>query len=533
MKTTSTLAELQNHFDSVLESAIDGIIIIDERGIIVESNHAVSKLFGYQKSELLNQNVSMLMPEPHRTAHDKYLDNYKSTGKAKIIGIGREVEGKKKDGSLFPFRLAVGEVKLKSGSLFTGFVHDLSAEKEAQNKLQEYASLMEKKVLERTAALEEINDKLGAEIITKERAEVAMMESQKLYEAIAVNFPNGTINVLDRDFKFLFVEGSGLKQIGYGTKDLIGRSYLDLIDPQIREQVESKLIAVFDGESENFEIELNQYVFRVRAVALPNENDEIDRILLVESNITQQKKAEEEIFNSLKKEKELSELKSRFVSMASHEFRTPLSTILSSASLIEKYTTEEDQPKREKHTERIKGNIRNLTMILNDFLSLEKLDENKINANYTALDLVAFVHEIIEELASLKRTGQNITVKHNTPSCVIPTDKFMIQNILNNLVSNAIKYSGNNSEIQVEINKGKKDVLISVKDNGRGISEADQKHLFNRFFRASNAGNEQGTGLGLHIVKRYVEMLQGSIFFESELEKGTSFVIRLSNQNVE
>ncbi len=529
MKEKFKHEELQRHFDSVLDSAIDGIIIINERGIIIEVNQAVIRMFGYDKSELVGSNVSILMPETHSRAHDGYLEAYLTTRTPKIIGIGREVEGRKKDGTTFPFRLAVGEVKMKGGILFTGFVHDLTYEKEAQDKLQEYASLMEKKVYERTAQLENINQKLEDEIITKERAVVAMIESQKLYGAIAVNFPNGTINVLDRELKFLFVEGRGLKEIGYGTKDLLGRPYLDLIATSVREMVEEKLISVFNGESENFDITLNKLVYKVRAVPLPNENEEIDRILLVETNVTQQKKAEEEIIRSLRKEKELNELKSRFVSLASHEFRTPLSTILSSASLIERYTKEEDQGKREKHTERIKGNVRNLTMILNDFLSLEKLDADQIHANFATFDLCDFMAQVKEELETLKRDGQSIEFISTLTTCDIHTDKFMVQNILNNMVSNAIKYSGNQSVIQMKLSIIDDHIAIQIADNGRGISDDDQRHLFKRFFRASNAGNEQGTGLGLHIVKRYVEMLNGSISFESEIGQGTIFTILLNS----
>ncbi|MCB0733821.1 MAG: PAS domain S-box protein [Flavobacteriales bacterium] len=520
MKLETTREELQKHFDSVIESAIDGILIIDQQGTILESNAAVTKLFGYDKDELLGSNITMLMPQPHRDLHDSYVRNYLETGMARIIGIGREVDGLKKDGTLFPFRLSVSEVKIESGSYFTGFVHDLTHEKEANQKLQEYAQQMEEKVHERTAQLQE-------EIEIKERTERALMESQKLYEAIAVNFPNGTITVLNEKLEFTFVEGTGLKDIGVRTSDLLGKHYLDVIDSGIRPMVEEKLQLVFQGKHCHFEIELNHLVFRVRAVPLPNERDEIDRILLVETNITQQKKAEEEIFNSLRKEKELNVLKSRFVSMASHEFRTPLSTIMSSASLIERYPLTDDQPKRLKHTDRIKGNVRNLTMILNDFLSLEKLDEDRLRTNLSTFNLKEFVDQVADELSTLRKPGQRITVLTCNDESTITTDQFMLQNILNNLISNAVKYSPEEATITIEINREEAGFKVVISDTGRGISPDDLKLLFNRFFRASNAGNEQGTGLGLYIVQRYLDLLGGSIHVKSELNKGTSFTVHL------
>ena len=474
--------ELSLKFKSVFETAIDGIILINSRGIIEEINTAVTKLFGYTKLELFGKNINVLMPEPHHSGHDGYIHNYLTSKKAKIIGIGREVDGLKKDGTHFPFRLAVSEIKLENETMFTGFIHDLTEERKAQKKLKEYVDNLELMVQERTNLLEDSNNQLAKEISEKNKTEEALIESQKLYETIAKNFPNGTISVLDKNLNFLFIEGQGLRDFGFGTKELIGKNYLDVIQAKLRDLVNQKLQVVFDDIPSTFELEHNQNTFRVRAVPLVNNAHVEDRILLVESNITQQKNAEKEIYNSLQKEKELNEMKSKFVSMASHEFRTPLSTILSSAGLINKYVEVDQTEKINRHTDRIQNNVRNLTMILNDFLSLEKLENNNLTSEVKPFDIIECASEVKEDMQMLKKPGQNITLEHNLIDTDVHTDRFVIQNILTNLLSNAIKYSKEDSDIGINIEKMDKELSIKVSDNGIGISKPDQKTAFPTFF---------------------------------------------------
>ena len=511
-------------FEHIFEQAIDGIIIINARGLIEELNASALSMFGYKEEEVLGKNISILMPQPHAGAHDQYIHRYQDTGVAKIIGIGREVQGLRKDGSLFPFRLAVSESNFDGKTYFTGIIHDLSAEHEAKEELNRYVNKLEDLVKERTKGLKEANDALELEIVEKSKAESALIESQVLYKAIAENFPNGTIAVLNDSFDFLFIEGQGLKEIGYGTHELIGRNYLDVIQPSIVELVRQKLTGVLNGIPATFEIDSGMHSFRVRAVPLTEFSDNAMRILLVESNITHQKNAEKEIYNSLMKERELNDMKSKFVSMASHEFRTPLSTILSSSSLIEKYLQANRPEHVTKHTQRIKNNVRNLTMILNDFLSIEKLESDNLNVAPSAFDLKECILEVKEDMELLKKKNQVLDVHWDvTMPILVHSDRFVVQSILTNLISNAIKYSPAESTIQIRITDHNDRYVIKVIDKGIGISEEDQKKLFSRFFRASNAGNVQGTGLGLHIVKRYIALIKEELLFESQLNVGSSF----------
>jgi len=230
--------------------------------------------------------------------------------------------------------------------------------------------------------------------------------------------------------------------------------------------------------------------------------------------------SQNELSLALDKERQLNEIKGRFVSMASHEFRTPLSTVLSSASLIDKYTLTNDQDKRARHIEKIKNSVRHLNNLLEDFLSLGKLDEGKIGIHLFEFDLDDLIRDTIEEMNPTLKDGQQIIFK-NSRQNLITSDKNLIRNILFNLLSNAIKFSDPFGKIFVTASIKKNITYISIQDEGMGISEEDKKHLFSSFFRGRNVINIQGTGLGLHIVKRYVDLLKGTISLESKLGKGT------------
>lgn len=262
---------------------------------------------------------------------------------------------------------------------------------------------------------------------------------------------------------------------------------------------------------------------------LKNYSDELEkqvknRTLILEEAIEELEKTKKELHKALDKERELNELKSRFVSMASHEFRTPLTTMMSSLSLVTKYGEQKDNENQLKHVGKIKASINNLTDILNDFLSVSKLEEGKVEFVPELLNLKEFIPEITAEMQSITKKGQKITNTYSGNESA-KIDKKLLKNILFNLLSNAIKFSPENSLVEIETQVAGSAVKIIVIDKGIGISKEDQKHLFERFFRAHNATHIQGTGLGLNIVAKYAELMNASINFESEENKGTTFTI--------
>jgi PAS domain S-box-containing protein len=257
------------------------------------------------------------------------------------------------------------------------------------------------------------------------------------------------------------------------------------------------------------------------------------RTKMLREALTALENSKEELSQALENEKGLNELKSLFVTTASHEFRTPLSTILSSTYLLEKYNSAEETEKREKHLQYIKDAVADMKSILEDFLSLGKLEEGLIKPKQemiAAADLFVEIQKVIDEIHQQCKQDQKILLQHHNDFSIY-LDKQLFRNILSNLLSNAIKFSPDDGTIKINCSANKEELIVSVEDNGIGISEEDRSHLFERFFRAKNAVNIQGTGLGLHIVSKYLELMHGSIEIKSELNKGTNFTFYIPSKN--
>ncbi len=302
--------------------------------------------------------------------------------------------------------------------------------------------------------------------------------------------------------------------------------YLSISEVKLRNRIIYTGLVRDISDQKKAEERLRRYAAEVEELNRYLETRVEERTLELEKTLNELSESKEELQRSLEKEKELNELKSKFITTASHEFRTPLTTILSSAALISKYKTGEDDEKRQKHIDRIKSSVENLTEILNDFLSLSKLEEGVIKTKETEFDLKDFCKELIEEINSILKKDQRIVYEHIGNKTEVVLDKQLIRNVIINLLSNAIKFSNEDSQIDLTTHINSH-IEIKIRDYGIGIPQADQKHLFDRFFRASNVSTIQGTGLGLHIVKKYVELMDGEIGFTSEYGKGTTFNIKL------
>lgn len=292
-----------------------------------------------------------------------------------------------------------------------------------------------------------------------------------------------------------------------------------LIDSTIRKLSEQK-ITKQNIELENIKLELEK-------LNLELEKKVEERTFKLQEALVELETSKNELSEALEKEKELGELKSRFVSMASHEFRTPLSTILSSAGLIHRYIETNATQNCERHIQRIKSSVEHLNFILEDFLSLGKIEEGLIKDNQERFDIQTEVEMIVNEMKQLARVDQEIKISSNE-TAVLTSDKHLLKIAVSNLISNAIKFSHEGGLIEVILEKKGNLFAIHVKDYGIGIPLEDQKHIFSRFFRASNSSNIQGTGLGIYIVKRYIEIIGGNLNFVSIPNQGSTFTIELA-----
>ncbi len=368
------------------------------------------------------------------------------------------------------------------------------------------------------------------------------LESEAGFKAL---FEYATVGILviSSDGRIALANPCVEKLFGYDPDELLGRE-LEILIPESFKNIHVKyrehyfdkpkarpmgygmdLYAIKkSGEEFPVEISLGHYRLEDEMLAVAFITDITERKKYHEELEMKVKERTLELTQMLEREKELNEIKSRFVSMASHEFRTPLSTILSSASLVENYTLADDTEKRHKHIDRIKSSVKNLTDILNNFLSLDKLEQGKLEMNEDEFDLKEFVSDTMEDVKSLMKPGQNISIYHDGLTHTVQ-DKKILRNILLNLLTNAIKYSREGDAIELRLIVSEDKVIISVKDHGIGIPPDEQKNLFGKFFRAKNAENIQGTGLGLNIVRRYLDLLNGKIEFESQPGKGSTFTI--------
>ncbi len=288
-----------------------------------------------------------------------------------------------------------------------------------------------------------------------------------------------------------------------------------ILDVTLKQAAEQDLIAQ------------SQHIARLNADLEQKVADRTHALLIT---LEQLEKRGRELTLALAAEQELGELKSRFVSIASHEFRTPLTVVLTSAGLIEEYAATDQQGHRLKHVQRIRASVKHLNDILEEFLSVGRIEEGAIQAHPTTFDMTDLLAETLADVQGLLKAGQTVTQHVQCPSR-LRLDASLMRKILVNLLSNAIKYSGEKSVITLKANCLRHQLTISVQDTGIGISAADQAQLFKPFSRAGNVTNVVGTGLGLYIVAKYLELLRGTIQLQSELNQGTTVTITVPYEN--
>jgi PAS domain S-box-containing protein len=644
----------KEQLNAIFNNATEGMLIVNQSGVIVLVNTFTEKLFGYRKDELLGSSIENLLPDRMRSAHHHQREGFMVHPQTRPMGAGRELLAKRKDGSAFPVEISLSHFKNEEGTFAIAFVLDLTERKKALEALareqklaqtyfelapvffvvldtegkiisvNDYGSrhlgysksevcgkhytvflpeydkdesvdrfnktldgtskefqnesvvrnsrgeeiemswrrvaikdekgvtmsvlaagidITEKKKHERLAILhlktiQNLNDQLELKIRNRtgelsqavhrlEKANNELVKNQLLFKTIMHHFPDSVVGVLNKELKYVFVDGQELHSIGLVKDDNRGERLFDNIHPVLSGQAEEKLRKVFTGVRVSYDLELEEKAYMVNAAPLPDENGQINEIMVVIKNITERKKTEKELLKSIEKERELSDMKSKFVTMASHEFRTPLTTILSSVFLLENYEQDELEKNMEVHLGKIKRSVNNLTELLNDFISLGKLEEGKVKVNYTTINVRIFLEELVPEMELVRKGNQTIRCEYLGEESDILLDKQLLRSILLNLIGNAIKYSSVNGEIKLIAQLTEDRLVIQVIDQGIGIPQEEQKQIFKRYFRASNAAHISGTGLGLNIIRKYTRLMKGKVEFQSRVGEGTTFKVTL------
>ncbi|MDN3677813.1 PAS domain-containing sensor histidine kinase [Flavobacterium paronense] len=476
--------------------AADIVAITDEKGIIQYANDNFCKISKYSEEELIGQNHHIINSGFHSKDFFKQLWKTISNGK---IWKG-EIKNKAKDGTIYWVDTTIFPFLNEKG------------------KPYKYLAIR-------------------SDITERKQSIEALKKSEERYRAI---FSNALVPIFTMDVatsKITEVNTPGVKLFGYESKEDLIKNF-DPKDHYLHpnEREKNMIIIMEHGELRNIQHMKRKdgSLFWCSVFVKLNEEKTISQTILLDitSQIAFQEELEAkvaertlELSESLKREKELNEAKSNFVGMASHEFRTPLSTILSSISLMKNYAEKGQQELITKHIDRITGSVNHLNAILNDFFTLEKLRKGFVDFEVNQFSLPDFISETISEVDALvKINEQSIHYSHTGESYINQSSK-ILKNVLLNLLSNASKYSEHGKEIQIESQVIDTLVTISILDHGIGIPFKDQKKLFTEFYRASNAKNIQGTGLGLTIVKNYIALLEGSISFTSKEGKGTVFTL--------
>lgn len=513
-------------FDVLFNNASMGILVADQQGNILLTNPFLLHQFGYTEDELLGQRIEKLIPDRFHQRHVRHVAHYTEHPKNRPMGQGMDLYAMRKDGSEFPVEVSLGHYETPKDKFVIAFLSDISQRKAAEKALQQLNEELEQKVEDRTLTLTSTVKQL-ASLVAETEAKDAELNRINVFLNNIWDHAEAIICVTDKDGLIRMFNPAAERQLGFRSAEVIGKETLKVFWEDKGNEFQTLVEKALNGVSNECEllyVRNDESTFPVSQTftVMRNNQGEVEGYLSIAIDISERKKAESDLRAALQKEKELSELKSRFVSMASHEFRTPLSTILSSAYLISKYEEKEDFPKREKHVQRIVSSVNTLTDVLNDFLSVGKIEEGKTQVRSILFDVESHLTQIVLELHGLLKNGQQIVYRHEGPKQIV-LDPALLKHIVLNLLSNAIKFSPEGEDIDLRTSINDDLFLLSVTDKGLGIPAEDQQHLFERFFRGTNVTNIQGTGLGLHIVSKYTELMDGTIAFRSEVGQGTRF----------
>lgn len=526
------------YFETLFNHASIGIVVVDKNAVIQSVNPFGLKLFGFTRKALIGQSLDCLIPARFQFKHLAHHASYFKNPKSRPMGRNMELYAAKKDGSEFPVEIGLVNYHHDDKHEIIAFVNDITDRKKDEARIKQLNNELELKVAERTRNLQEALAQL-------EQSKLDLQKALTLQQAMLMN-AGAMIITTDQNGIIQTFNPEAERELGYKAEELIGKCtatrYLDpdFVAAKLNELADSqpmkiatpmdflqtKLKQQIPLEEEWIYVRKDGSKFPVQLNISPmqDNNNGFIGYVAVSINISRRKQIEQELNIALEKEKELNGLKSRFVSMASHEFRTPLSTVLSSTYLLQKYTLSEEQDKRDKHIKRIVSSVTILTDILNDFLSVGKIEEGKLQVRNSLFNIRDMILGVAREFSNIMKPLQEIRYKH-TGEEEVELDITLLKHIIMNLISNAIKFSNEGNIIDIKTHHKKGQLKLSVKDQGIGISKQDQKHLSERFFRGLNAGNIQGTGLGLHLVSKYAEMMNGTVECKSELDKGSEFII--------
>ncbi|MDH5777651.1 MAG: PAS domain S-box protein [Gammaproteobacteria bacterium] len=469
---------------SVLENMLDGVIVIDEKGTIQSINPACEKIFGYSSDELIGQNVKMLMPNPFHDEHDGYLSNYLNTGKAKIIGIGRQVQGRHKNGSIIHLGLGISEITINDKRMFSGIVRDVSERVKAEKAMESSATRLQ-------SVLENVVDGI-----------------------ITIN-NKGSIQSFNRAAEHIF---------GYSADEVMGKNINMLMPSPYREE--------HDGYLESYHKTGKAHIIGIgREVDGLRKNGSIFPLdLAVSKAVIEGEPLYTGIVRDITDRKQMEKMKNEFISTVSHELRTPLTSIRGSLGLVMADTVGKLPDKVRELLTITSNNTERLLLLINDILDIQKIEAGMMAFHFQSLELNPFLQQAVETNQSYAdQYGVNFTFTPTEENIRVYADSDRLMQVMNNLMSNAAKFSPKGESIELSVKRHNGVIRISVSDHGPGIPDDFKGKIFEKFtqYDSTDTRKKGGTGLGLSITRLIVDKHGGEINYTSKLGAGTTFYFEL------
>jgi len=489
--------EIEERMRSVVDHVIDGIITIDEQGIVLTFNPAAERTFGYAAAEVIGQNIKMLMPEPYRHEHDGYIDNYLRTGQAKIIGIGREVLGMRKDGSTFPMELAISEFRISQKRYFTGIVRDITGRKQAEEELR--------------------------------RAEERMRS--------VVNHVIDGIITIDADGIIDSFNPAAQKLFGYERSEVIGHDVKMLMpdpyhgqhDQYLRNYLrtgQAKIIGIGrevlgkrkNGSTFPMELAVSEFYMGSRRYFTGIVRD-----------ITERKRLENELQEQFHELAEADKQKNEFLAMLSHELRNPLAPMRNAVHLMKMPSA--DVAMVDHARDIIERQLHQLVRLVDDLLDVSRIIRGRIELRKSTVDLNAVVRRALETAQPvIDAQGHELSVTLPQQPVYVLGDLIRLAQVISNLLTNAAKYTGRSGRIALVLQRDGDTARLTITDSGVGIAPELLPRVFDLFVQGDHslARTQGGLGIGLTLVKRLVEMHGGNVRADSAGEgKGSQFQVWL------
>lgn len=501
-----SLRESEERFKSIYNNSSVGLYRTTPDGTILMANPAVISMLGFNSvDELLQRNLEKngFNEEYPRSKFKEILEK-----EGEVIGF--ETEWERKDKTKVFVRESAKAVKDETGKIlyYEGTVEDITKRKIAELELKNYRIHLEKLVEERT---------------------IELKSSEERYRLLT-DLSEDAITRFDRNQICIYANPAIKKQTGISHEEIIGKNISEFpIHKDYKAESQKLLQSVFEnGKTIRIEFQSEAEIW-IDAVIIPeyDKKGNIETVLSYGRDVTERKRIEESVLKMLQKEKEINEIKTNFISMASHEFRTPLAAILSSSDILKMYLKENLNEKILNHLSQIDNSVASMTLLLDEVLNLNRTERGMIEFNPQEINFYQLCSLIVENGKRISESKQNINFNYNLKSKIIDADQTLLEHILHNLMSNAVKFTPEDGKISFEVDQIKDDIAIKISDTGIGIIEDELNSIFEPFFRGSNVKYIKGTGMGLSVVKRFIELHKGKISINSKPGKGTIVLLTL------